>query len=133
MQNWIIACILLSITEPAKLIHFERQSIEADPGNIQTVALICVATGSPQPKITWHNSKSQITLKAVESSDTPGYYKSRLTLRAGQDVGEYSCAVQNTYSGTVQHVFAAPTAGELISSCSVISIILCMCSELINA
>ena len=109
-----IACILLSITEPAKLTHFERQNIESDGNRVKTVILMCVASGVPPPEITWHNSKSLQAIKAEKTIDTAGNYTSKLILSDGQDVEEYSCAVKNIYSETIWHSFAAPTASELI-------------------
>ena len=109
-----IACILLSITEPAKLTHFERQNIESDRNRVKKVVLMCVASGVPPPEITWHNSKSSQAIKAEKTIDTAGNYTSRLILSDGQDVEEYSCAVKNKYSETIWHSFAAPTASELI-------------------
>ena len=107
-------CLLLSITEPAKLTHFERGNIESDD-NKKTVFLKCIASGVPRPTIKWYNSKSKTPVEAKEETlDGDGNYESKLILKSG-DAGDYSCVVKNKYSDEpIQHSFAAPTASELI-------------------
>ena len=108
-------CLLLFITEPAKLTHFELGNIESDNSE-KTVFLKCIASGVPRPTITWYNSRSKETVEANEEApDKNGNYVSKLILKSGEDVGHYACAVKNKYlDEPIQHSFAAPTASELI-------------------
>ena len=109
-------CFLLSITEPAKLIHSEHGSIDSDDSD-KTVFLKCIASGVPRPTIKWYNSKSKTPVEAKEETpDGDGNYESKLILKSG-DAGDYSCVVENKYSDEpIQHSFAAPTTSELIKS-----------------
>ena len=108
-------CLLLSITEPAKLIHSEHGSIESDDSE-KTVYLKCIASGVPRPTIKWYNSRFKETVQGDEEApDEAGNYASKLILKSGEDAGDYSCVVENKYSDEpIQHSFAAPTASELI-------------------
>ena len=108
-------CLLLFITEPAKLTHFELGNIESDNSE-KTVFLKCIASGVPRPTITWYNSRSKETVEADEEApDKDGNYVSKLILKNGEDVGHYACAVKNKYlDEPIQHSFAAPIASELI-------------------
>ena len=108
-------CLLLSITEPAKLIHSEHGNIESDDSE-KTVFLKCIASGVPRPTIKWYNSRSKETVQGDEEApDGAGNYMSKLTLESEEDTGDYSCVVENKHSdGPIQHSFAALTASELI-------------------
>ena len=108
-------CLLLSITEPAKLIQSEHGNIDSDDSD-KTVFLKCIASGVPRPTITWCNSRSKETVQGDEEApDGAGNYASKLILKSGEDAGDYMCVVKNKYSDEpIQHSFAAPTASELI-------------------
>ena len=98
---------------PAKLTHFSIAKIESDRGKIVTV-LTCVATGVPPPEITWHKSGVKAEPDEIPT-EVDGRYTSTLTLKSGDDVGQYSCTVKNEYSKLFRHSFAAPTHAPIAS------------------
>ena len=59
------------------------------------------------PEITWYHSQNEIK-SGVETSVTATNYTSKLTLKHGEDVGEYLCSVKNMYSRPIKHTFAEP-------------------------
>lgn len=118
--------ILLSITVPAKLTDSMIQSTVSGDKGTEMVSLTCVASGAPPPTITWHRSNSQDAIKAdvKETDDASGNYKSTLTLRNGEDAGDYYCTVKNEHSKLIQHSFASQTTSE----CSLNRLLSCLIS-----